>query len=191
MKKTVYLIHGWHGHPENNWFPWLKKSLEQEGITVVVPAMPNPAHPDLDQWVDFLKTQIQNPDENTFLVGHSMGCRTILRYLEHLAPDKKIGGCVFVAGWVTLTAWKGRTEQEAKIVEQWMSKHLDSEKVKMHCKKFVALFSDNDPYVPLENLNYYSEVLGAIIILKKRKGHFSDEDGVKELPVVLEELLNM
>ena len=31
--KRVFIIHGWEGHPENAWFPWLKKELEQKRVS--------------------------------------------------------------------------------------------------------------------------------------------------------------
>jgi len=30
--KRVFIVHGWGGHPEEGWFPWLKKELERRGF---------------------------------------------------------------------------------------------------------------------------------------------------------------
>ncbi|MBU4141279.1 hypothetical protein KKE99_00155, partial [Patescibacteria group bacterium] len=30
-QKRIFIIHGWEGAPESNWFPWLKKQLEKQG----------------------------------------------------------------------------------------------------------------------------------------------------------------
>jgi hypothetical protein len=49
--KRVILIHGWDGFPNNCWFPWLKKELEDKDFEVIVPAMPNPEHPKVKPWV--------------------------------------------------------------------------------------------------------------------------------------------
>ena len=43
--KEIYLnnyiiVHGSFGSPEGNWFPWLKKELENKGLNVKVPKMP-------------------------------------------------------------------------------------------------------------------------------------------------------
>jgi predicted alpha/beta hydrolase family esterase len=82
--KRVILVHGWGGYPEEGWFPSFKKELEKEGYKVSVPAMSHPENPTIDDWVGHLAKVIGKPDENTFLVGHSIGCQTILRYLESL-----------------------------------------------------------------------------------------------------------
>ena len=40
--KNVIIIHGTEGYPEENWFPWLKKNLEERGYNVTVPQFPSP-----------------------------------------------------------------------------------------------------------------------------------------------------
>jgi uncharacterized protein len=189
--KRVYLIHGWAGYPENSWFPWLKASLEAKGFEVIVPAMPDPIHPKKSEWVKFIKDLVPDPDKNTFFVGHSMGCRTILRYLEDLTENKKIGGAVFVAGWVNLPVWDGRTEKETKVVEDWVNPPMDFKKVLKHANKFVAIFSKDDPYFLEDNARVYEQQLGAKIIAKNGFGHFSDDVGIKELPDVLDAIIEM
>jgi predicted alpha/beta hydrolase family esterase len=85
MTERVFIIHGWEGYPEEGWFPWLKKELENN----------------------------------------------------------------------------------------------------------VAIFSDNDPYVPLRDSEIFKEKLGAKIIVERGKGHFSGEDNITKLPVVLDEIVKM
>lgn len=97
--KRVFLIHGWNGFPENHWFPWLKQQLEAKWFHVETPEMPDTKHPKRDAWVAKLSEIVGVPDEDTYFVGHSLGCITIVRYLEKLSPDAKVGGCVFVAGF--------------------------------------------------------------------------------------------
>ena len=80
----VFLVHGWDGSPANNWFPWLKRELEQRGFLVSAPAMPHPRMPTIEDWVSHLSATVGKPDENTYLIGHSMGCQAIARYLERL-----------------------------------------------------------------------------------------------------------
>src|SRR3989344_2952524 len=97
MNKRVFVIHGWGGGPEEGWFPLLKNELQGHGLEVIVPAMPNTDNPKIEEWVSSLAKMVGQPDENTFFVGHSIGCQAILRYIESI--NKKVGGAVFVAGW--------------------------------------------------------------------------------------------
>lgn len=87
--KRAFLIHGWEGFPEEGWRPWLKKKLEDKGFKVIVPAMPDTKKPTLEVWLPFLQKLVGKPTENDFFVGHSLGCITILRFIEHLKEDGK------------------------------------------------------------------------------------------------------
>ncbi|KKL03790.1 hypothetical protein LCGC14_2622590 [marine sediment metagenome] len=194
MKKKVIIVHGWGGYPEEGWFPWLKRELEKKGFTVTVPQMPNPEEPKIEAWVSHLAEVVGEPDEHTYFVGHSIGCQTILRYLETI--DAKVGlpaqagGAVLVAGFFdVLTGLEG--EEERAIVKPWLETPIDFEKVKQAADNFVAIFSDDDPFVPLEkNRNIFEEKLGARVFVESNKGHFSGPtDKCTELPITLEAVL--
>src|SRR3972149_1809387 len=98
MKKRVFIAHGWEGTPESGWFPWLKQELETRGFDVFVPQLPDTNHPRREKWVPALAEVVGVPDEQTYLIGHSMGCQTIARYLESLPEGVRVGGAIFVAG---------------------------------------------------------------------------------------------
>ncbi len=191
MQKRVFIIHGWDGYPEEGCFPWLKKELEKKDFKVFNPAMPEPLSPRIDIWTNFLGEQIGNPDKNTFLLGHSIGAQTILRYLESLEESAEIGGVVMLAGWVNLTSAAYETEEDAKIAKPWLESFINWEKVKKRTNKFVGIFSDNDPLVPFADSKIFKEKLGAEIIVEHNKGHFSGSDGIKELPSALEAILKI
>ncbi len=189
MAKRVFVIHGWEGSPKEGWFPWLKKRLTAEGFNVSVLAMPHPDRPVIDSWVPFLKRQVGIPDEETFFVGHSIGCQTICRYLETLPKEARIGGAILVAGWVHLTPEATKEEGASEIVKPWLETPIHWENVLVHTKNFAAIFSDDDPFVPLADADIFKRRLGAKIIIGRGKGHFSGSDGITELPAVLDELL--
>lgn len=188
MQKRVFIIHGWDGYPEEGWFPWLKTELEKSGFQVQVPTMPKSVEPNIEAWVSYLSKVVGDVDENTYFVGHSIGCQTILRYLESLPTDKKVGGVAFVAGWFTLMNLE--TDEEKEIARPWLETPIDLGKVKQHTKNFFAVFSDDDTVVPQENKKFFEERLGAETTMEHAKGHLSGSDGVKELPLVLDAILS-
>ena len=189
MAKRVFIIHGWGGSPKGCWIPWLKKELEKMNFKVEALSMPNPENPKIEQWVEFLSKAVKKPDRHTYFVGHSVGCQTILRYLEKI--KHKVGGAVFVAGWFSLGPDSTPTKEEKQIAKQWIETKIDFEKIKKITENFTAIFSDDDPDVPLKNSKLFSQKLHAKIVMEKNKGHFSDDAGVRELPVALEELLRI
>jgi len=191
MTKRVFIIHVWGGSPDEGWKPWLKGELNKREFEVIAPQMPNTDYPKIDEWVDFLAKKVGEPDENTYFVGHSIGCQTILRYLEKLPENKKVGGVLLVAPWLNLKLAAIEDEEDIKTMKPWIETPIDFNKILTHNKKFTAIFSDNDPYVPVEDSELFKKRLGAKIIIQSNKGHFCDEDGITELPIVLEELLKI
>ena len=188
--KRVFIVHGWGGNPNEAWFPWLKKELEARGYEVFVPAMPEPDEPRIETWIPFLSQLVGVPDSNTFFIGHSIGCQTIIRYLETLPEGVKIGGAVFVAGWYNLRNLE--TEEEQRIAGPWVNTPRNDEKIRKVVNQSVAIFSDNDPFVQPENQKSWEEKVGAKIIVEHNKGHFKEEEpAVWELPSALEAVLGM
>jgi hypothetical protein len=183
MPKRIFLIHGWEGYPEEGWRPWLKGKLEEEGFSVFVPAMPDTNHPKMDDWIRHLTKIVGTPDKDCYFLGHSLGCITILRYLETLKEGQKTGGVVLVAGFTSNLGYEE--------LESFFTKPIDWEKIKSHCEKFVAIHSDNDPYVSLHYRDFFKGKLNAEVIVEHNMGHFSGDDGITELPVALNAVLRI
>ncbi len=188
--KRVFIIHGWEGHPGDGWYPLIKQELEKRGFSVFVPLMPNSAEPEIESWVSFIENLVDKPDEQTYFIGHSIGCQAILRYLEKLS-NKKIGGAVFVAGWFHLTPEAMPDEESKMIAKPWIETPINFERVKQTTDKFVAVFSDNDPCVPLTEKDIFQEKLNAKIIIEESKGHFDEDSGIKEVKSVLDSILDL
>jgi predicted alpha/beta hydrolase family esterase len=189
MTKRVFLVHGWDGNPQNSWFPWLKKELESRDFSVQAPAMPDSEHPKIEPWVSKLSEVVGTPDEQTYFIGHSIGNQTIMRYLQTLPEGTKVGGFISVAGFFTLPNLE--TQEEIDIAKPWLETPIGANKIKKMIDNIISIFSDNDPDVPLSDKELFREKLGAKIIVEHGKGHFSDDFGITELPVVLEELLRI
>ena len=187
MQKRVFIIHGWDGSPQNCWFPWLKNKLEEKGFVVQVLSMPHPVNPTIVDWVNYLADAVGKADKNTYLVGHSIGCQTILRYIAQL--QKPVGGVVCVAGFFRLLHLV--TDEEKEIAKPWLETQMDFEKIKESTNRIIAIFSDDDPDVDLGDKELFEKYLGAKTIVEHQKGHFSDDAGIKELPSALESVLEI
>ena len=188
MKKRVFIIHGWDGSPEINWFPWLKKELEAKGFAVSVPQLPDAGEPRIAKWVPALAKAVGTADAETYFVGHSMGCQTIVRYLATLPENVKVGGAVFVAGFFQHITNLEQEPMGIDVDREWITTPLDTDKVRRHLPKSAAIFSDNDPYVSLDNREDFKNKLGSEIIVLHAMGHFNEEAGVTELPIVRDKL---
>lgn len=184
MHKRVVIIHGWGGNPDEHWLPWLKSELTKKGFAVTAPQMPNTDAPVIEEWVGYLSQLVGDIDEYTYFIGHSVGCQTIMRYLGTQA-GKRAGGCVFVAGWFKLQNLEN--EEEERLAEPWQRDDIDFVKVKEVTNNFIVLNSTDDDYGAVkENKKLFEQKLGAKVTIMANKGHFTESDGVTELPEALE-----
>lgn len=182
MKRAI-IVHCWEGYPEYCWYPWVKKELEAMGFQVEVPAFPETELPKMDKWVPYLENIAGEPDEELYLIGHSIGCAAIMRYLETLSGNQKVGGVVFVAGFTENLGYEE--------IQSFFEMPMDFEKIKSRSKNgFIAIQSDNDPYVDLKYADIIKEKLEAEIIIKHNAQHFSgaieNEEACLELPDVVQ-----
>ena len=182
--KRVIIVHRWEGGSRDDWRPWLKSELEKLGYEVQVPDMPDTNTPVVDKWVKKLVEVVGTPDANTYFVGHSIGCQTILRYLETI--NTPVGGAVFVAGWFNLDNLE--SDEVKEIAKPWIETPINLEKVKSVLPTATLIISENDPYGCLEeNKQKFSGVMTKGIVVPFA-GHFTTEDGYAEIPTVLDEL---
>jgi len=188
MVKRVFIVHGWGGNPDAGWFKWINSELSSRGFEVHADRMPEPDNPKIEPWVNYLTKLASSPDKDTYFIGHSIGCQAILRYLEKLPENAKIGGAIFVAGWLNLKNLETREEKD--VSEPWIKSKINLGKVKNKIGKVVALFSDNDPYVSLDDSIIFKEKLGAKIIIEKNKGHYIEHETFK-IPVLLKEFIKL
>ena len=186
MKRVIF-VHGWEAGPDTNWFPWLRGELEQRGFEVVAPQLPNPEEPKKEEWVPALAAAVEGlVNEQTYFIAHSLGNQATLRYLETLPSETKVGGALFVAGFLLpLTNLEGPEEEAAAAA--WTNAPLDLAKVRTHLPKSIALFSDNDQWVPLDNADRFRDTFGSEIVVEHARGHFTED---KE-PAVLREFLKL
>lgn len=182
MQKKIFIIHRWDGAPSKDWLPWAKEEFEKKGFEVIMPKMPNSQEPKIEEWVPFLTKLVSEVDENNFFIGHSIGCQTIMRYLETVYP-KKVGGIIFVAPWFNLTNLED--EESEVIARPWTQSSIDLEKVKNATDNINVFMSGNDPFVPLSDKKIFEEKLGAKVIIESNKGHYTEDDDIIEMPNLL------
>jgi predicted alpha/beta hydrolase family esterase len=188
MKRAI-IVHCWGGVPNYCWYPQAARTLEAAGFIVETPEMPNTDHPVYAEWMKTLQRVIGTPDDELFLIGHSLGCITILQYLQSLPANQHIGGAVLVAGF-SQSLGKKYAETDSFFVTP-----IDPETVKAHVGRIVAIHSDNDPHVPLAHGDIFERYFDAELIVKKNMKHFSgaldEETSCTSLPEVTAAIMRM
>ena len=186
----IYIIHCWDGTKEDGWYPWLDKELSNENNKVYRFNMPNTSNPKIEEWVSFLDKQIETLDEKTYFIGHSIGCQTILRYLQ-TKDICKVGGILFVAPWLDLLDYAIEDEDSYNTAKPWLTIPINFEKIKKFTNNISCIFSDNDYFVSLDQKDKFEELLNVKTIIVNNKGHISQDDNVYELKEILEECKKM
>lgn len=182
--KTLTLVPRWAGKPESDFYPWLTGKLREspQAVTAVrTLAMPQPERPTIDAWVSTLGEALgPTPAPGTVLLGHSVGCQAVLRYLATLPPGSKVDGVLLVAGW-----WEVDTPWDT--LRPWLETPVDLARVRAAAGRVVVLLSDNDPFTSdfARNRQLWRERLGAEVVLAPGARHFN----AAEEPVVLDTLL--
>jgi uncharacterized protein len=171
MKNALILI-SWYVTPESDWLPWLKKELEKKGYVVAIPDLPTVSTdlPDMEQMLPLLKV-----DEDTLVVGHSLGALLGLR----LAERQKFKKLILVSGW----DFDDGLEPKHRLF--WPN-NIDHNKILENVKEFVVIHSDNDPYTSVQVAEDMCKKLNGKFVLVPNGGHLSQKQGNKtELPEIL------
>jgi hypothetical protein len=179
---NVFIFHGTGGNPQENWIPWMKRELEKIGLTVIVPQFPTPEDQNVDNWIKAFEPYQKDVDKETIFVGHSVGAAMILRLLERGA--KSIKAAILVSAFNGLIG----NEYFDNLNKTFVASTFDWGKIRANCRKFVMLFGDNDPYVPIKYPQDVAQHLGVEVIWIKNGGHLNESAGFKEFPLLLEEI---
>ena len=183
LKPTAFIIHGTEGYPEENWFPWLKNKLEQNGYQVIVPHFPSPPiiPAKLDEWLTVWGKNAHLIDRETMIIGHSLGGLFALHILENL--KNPIRAAAFVGTPIGLRPILNYDRDAA-----FCGFDFDWKKISHHSRRKIIFHSDNDPYVSLGNGKLLAEKLGTSLSFVSNAGHFNSAAGYDSFPQLWTEL---
>ena len=182
---NIFIFHGTGGYPEENWFPCLKQKLEKLGCKVIVPQFPTPENQTLENWLQALKNYERFYDENTILIGHSLGGAFLLRVLEKY--NIKTKAAFIVAAPIGVLPIKNY-ESDKLFLENFS---FDWKKIKSHCWKFFVFHSDNDSYVSLGNGKELAKNLNTNLIFIPNAGHFNTSAGYTKFDALFKKIKNI
>ena len=97
MKPRLFVVHGYQTQVDSHWFRWLCQQFPQTDAHIV--ALPDSHHPQFEAWLSALQAAIGQVDAHTFIVAHSLGCVSTLRFLNGQTEAHTLGGLALVAGF--------------------------------------------------------------------------------------------
>lgn len=185
MKKAT-LLHGTDGSPSDHWFPWLKKTLEENGYEVFAPELPGNHTPNRDVYEKFLQNSGWDFTDN-LLIGHSSGTTTILNLLmSHWLPKVRVS--VLVGTFLNEKLLEGHDWYTPGQFDGLFVQDFDIEKLKNKCPEFIFMHGDDDFACSYDDAKEFCNKLGGEFITVKNGGHLSSSSGITEQPQIIEKL---
>jgi predicted alpha/beta hydrolase family esterase len=182
--ERIVIVPRWSGHADVDWYPWLREQLGSALQIEVVELVPTPSAPEIDACVAALQAALGTDPAalgKTLLVGHSVGCQALMRYLASLTPAESAGArprLLCVAGWWTIdTAWP--------TIQPWVSTPISLAPLRANTDQVAVLLSDDDPFTGDWRANQllWEQRLGAQVEISYGARHFnaSQEPAVLDL----------
>jgi len=175
----IFLFHCWGGDGRSCWSGWLADTLRAKGIEVLAPDFPDTNTPKLENWLATARKYAPHfiDGDDWVLIGHSLGCPTILHLLESFDRNEKIKCVILVAGFAK--------DLGIGEIRDFVVKDFDWEKIRKKAKKFVVINSDNDPFIELKEGERLAKLLGAEFIVEHDAGHINEGSGFVEYKKLL------
>jgi predicted alpha/beta hydrolase family esterase len=188
MKKAVFL-HGTDGAPDDHWFPWLRKQLENSGYEVFAPTLPENHTPNWNVYEAFLKQSGWDFTDN-LLIGHSSGTTTILNLLmSDWFP--KVKASVLVGTFLNEKLTKTADWYEPGQFDHLFVQDFDIEKIKSKCSKFIFVHGDNDHACDYNDAKDFCHKVGGEFITIKNGGHLGSSSGITKSPELINAMKNI
>ena len=188
-KYNFVLLHGYTGRNDKNFFPWLKAELEKCGATIQVPQLPNTDNPVVIDQMNYVLKNIKF-DENTVLVGHSLGGLVAMKVLEKIS--KPIHKLILVAPATLKQFYEPGEDINHKTGKQKafigsFDYQFDFGKISQQAKTKIILQDDNDTPSRVPSMQFIAEKIQAQLYnTVANKNHFRAE----QEPFILEKIID-
>lgn len=169
--KKIIFVHGYTATPKEDFYPALRPLLDQEGIEYLMPLLPGGYHPHSKDWLDVIDDEVQRAgDAPLILVGHSLGARAVLLYLDlfHTAVDAVILVAAFNNDYEL-----NRTRRDEYYAD-FFEHPVDTELIKTLAKKIIVLHSTDDESIPVSQGQEIAKQLDADLVRVEGHNHFTD-----------------
>lgn len=178
--KNYFIIHGSFGSSQENWFPWLESEIVRGGRKCISLDFPvGIGRQNFQNWEMVLDSVKRFINEESVFFCHSISCIFLVKYC--IKNNIKIGKAVLVSGF---NHYLG-LDEDYDEVNCTMYTNRASEFVGL-CKERICFYSENDPYVKLNKLKEFANLIDAKVVLTKDAGHFNKAAGYTQF----KELLN-
>lgn len=175
----IVLMPRWGGDDTSDWYPWLRERMPEADL-IIATLLPEPGAPVIDDCITELR-RIVGVDPSrlveTLLVGHSVGCQAMIRFLATLPDAVAVKGLVCIAGWF----W---VDEPWPTLMPWQAEPIDDPRIRAAAPDLRVLLSDDDPFTSdhMKNADTWRTRLDAQVTIHPGRRHYNEP----EEPLVLE-----
>jgi len=174
MKKIIF-VHGYTSSPKKRKYQIIAEELEKIGVNFSMPELPGGEHPHSENWLEIIDKEIKSSGEDVILVGHSLGTRAVLLYLDKF--DQKVDTVILIASFNN-NVKENKNRKNDHYSDFW-DYELDIDKIKKLANKFVVVHSKDDRSIGYHQGVEISKELGAKLLTYENMGHFSGEENAE------------
>jgi len=178
-----YIVaHGTCANPEANWFPWLQKVACRAGHECYIPRFPTPEAQYLTSWLQVFDRCCPELDDQTVLVGHSIGAALILRVLER--SSQRVHATVCTSGWLGLL----ENDFFDPLITSFFEAPFNWNSIRKRAGRIVCFWGEGDPYVSQDKAQALADNLLVPLTVIPNGGHLNAESGFLSFPPLFEAL---
>lgn len=182
MDKKIIFVHGYTASSKKDWYPKISKLLDRDEIDYSIPDLPGDKYPENKEWLRIIKKKVEKTRKPIILVGHSLGTRAVLLFLDQ--NNIKVKGVLLIAAFNnSLENAKRRGGNYANFFEY----KVDIEKIKKQAEKFVVIHSRDDDHINFSQGKEIAKQLDAKLKVFENRIHFSDSSNAPIVFNVLKE----
>ncbi|WP_458699479.1 RBBP9/YdeN family alpha/beta hydrolase [Sulfurospirillum sp. 1307] len=124
-------------------------------------------HPNKDEWIKELDNTINQINSPILIVAHSIGCHTVVEWVQKYYQNQNIIGALLVAPPDT------KRKDFPKDIKGYSNPPLEKLPFKSTC-----IISSNDQYNSVENAEFLANKWGSKIVHVGNKGHINAESNL-------------
>ncbi|HTH72191.1 MAG TPA: alpha/beta fold hydrolase [Candidatus Pristimantibacillus sp.] len=168
----IIFVHGYTASHLADWYPDISKELDALGVDYVVPDLPGGTRPHSKDWLEIIDREVKSAGKPVVLVGHSLGSRAVLLYLDqYKAPAKAVFLIAAFANWT-----ENAKRRDGEAYPDFFEHQLDIEAIKQLCGRFVVIHSRDDDSIDYKQGQKIAKDLDAKLVTAEGRGHLFQPD---------------
>jgi predicted alpha/beta hydrolase family esterase len=178
----LIFVHGYTASSQVNWYPTLKPMLDKLGVDYSIPDLPGGKQPHSQKWLELIHQEVLKTDKPIVLIGHSLGTRAVLLYLDQY--QTKVEEVILVAP--LSNDMENAKRRGGDAYPDFFEYKIDLKKVKKLAKKWTILHSKDDYSLDYEQHGVaLSKEMEVKLITFENRSHFTKAEDAEAVFGVL------